>query len=188
MTVRVNKKKLEAVKKELMGGTGTPEEEAVEETAPAFGGGYLVGLIVNPSPEELVEVQGFDADSLSLSRSYGGNVYLPLLQYCKNIDNAAGRSKAGDRFMLKRDTAPPFTEAEESMYQDAHIIGQQLLDKGAVGPIVFVRVQVIGHSGPEVLKNHYIPSCGIANGPNEILAAFKLYMSKPQRWIFQEIV
>ena len=186
----VSKRKLAEARDLLMGVDSKPDEP--EKEGPAFGGGYLVGLIVNPSPEELKDAAGFDGDDFSCARSYGGCSYLPLIQYCKekiksksHVERVLATSHINDRFMLKRNTTATFTEAEEAMYREAHIVGQQVLDKGAVGPIVFIKVQVIGHSGPEILKNHYIPSCGINSTADGVLASFKQFMSQPQRWVLE---
>lgn len=199
----VTKERLEAAKQKLIaleegGKIQTPpddiaEEPEVEDPIP-FGGGYLIGLMVNPSSLELQQLQGYDRHGLSFSRSYGGSSYLPLFEHCKALirSDSPAKRKAGedhlnDRFMIIRDTSPPLTAAEQAMYNAAQDVGQQLLDKGAIAPLVFTKVEVLGHFGPEILKNHYIPSCGIDASEETIIEAFTAFMDNPDRWTLEII-
>jgi hypothetical protein len=197
----VTKERLEAAKQKLIdleSNMDAPEEVAADNTAevepPPFGGGHLVGLMINPSSIELQNLVGFDKYGFSFSRSYGGSLYLPLVEHCITLQQSSsqvlkqeGDKHINDRFMLIRDTSPPLTDAEQAMYNAAQDVGQQLLDKGALPPLVFPKVEVMGHFGPEILKNHYIPSCGIEGGEDTIIEAFTAYMSKLDRWIWETV-
>lgn len=167
----------------------TPSEGTAPE-APPFGGGELVGLIINPSPKEIQALTGYDEDGFSNSRSYGCSLYLPLQKYCSRlvestdaVDRMVGRACMGDKFMVKRRTTAPFTEAEEAVYREAHKVGEGLLERGAVGPIVFPQVSVMGHLGFDTLPGHYIPSCGFRR--DNVLKEFKTFMENPERWLYR---
>ena len=159
-----------------------------EEPEQPFGGGELLGLIVNPTAKEVSEAQGFDKYGLSHGRSYGCSQYLPLVQHCNmlissedRIDRMIGYKRLGDRFMIKRSTGAPFSPAEEAIYRKGHEVGQNLLDKGALYPLTFPSIAVMGHTGFETLPAHWIPSTGFANA--EILPAFLDYMEDLSRWL-----
>jgi hypothetical protein len=203
MSRPVTNKRIEAAKKELIEiENAKTEEVALEQPStvepPPFGGGHLIGLMVNPSSIELQQLQGFDEYGLSMSRSYGGSLYLPLVEHCKALIEsdspamkAAGTLHINDRFMIRRKNSQLWTEAEQAMYDATQAVGQQLLDKGAIGPLVFPRVEIMGHFGPEILPSHYIPSCGIYeeqgmdNDDGIILRNFIAFMAKPDRWTLE---
>lgn len=159
-----------------------------EEPEQPFGGGELVGLIINPTAKEVQALVGYDEYGLSHSRSYGCSTYLPLVRHCSQltesdnpIDRMVGYKRLGDRFMLKRPTGAPFSLAEDAIYKEAHKVGQNLLDRGALYPLSFPSISVMGHMGHEPLAGHWVPSCGFAD--TEILPAFLDYMEDISRWL-----
>lgn len=166
------------------------KEPQNQDEGPPFGGGTLVGLIINPSPETVQKAQGYDEFGFSHSRSYGGSIYKPLQDYCSKllesdseVDRRIGREHLGDRFMVKRPNEPAYSEAEEAMYAQAHKAGVALFESGAVGPIVFPQVSVLTHAGMRPHPGHYIPSCG--EEEELILDEFIDYMEVPERWLYR---
>ena len=92
-----------------------------------------------------------------------------------------GYKRLGDRFMIKRSGSAPFSPAEEAIYKEGHKIGQNLLDKGALYPLTFPVIAVMGHTGFEPLPGHWIPSCGFAD--TKILPEFLDYMEDLSNWL-----
>lgn len=169
-----------------------PEDK--QETPPdkeiPFGGGQLLGLIINPTPPEVQALQGYADCGFALSRSYGCSQYLPLVQYCSRlirsddaVDRMVGYKHLGDRFMVRHPMSAPFSEAEEAIYQEANKVGQHLLERGAMYPLTFPSISVLGHNGLEPLAGHWVPSCGYLH--DEVLSAFTEYMKEPANWLKQ---
>jgi len=175
------------IKQELQAPPEVKSEEPVADPPP-FGGGTLLGLVINPTSAEVQALTGYDESGFSNSRTYGGSLYLPLQQHCSRlvestdpVDRMVGYKHLSDRFMIKRAATAPFSEAETNMYNAAQQIGQDLLDKGAIPPLVFPRVSVFGHRGMEMLDGYWIPSCGYRL--EDVVEVFQSFMAKPENWI-----
>jgi hypothetical protein len=166
-----------------------PEPEEVEEKEDIpFGGGELVGLIVNPTSKEIQALQGYDDLGFSHSRSYGCSQYLPLVQWCSKltestdpVDRMIGWKHLGDRFMVRRPTGAIFNPAEKAIFDEAQKVGQHLLKRGALYPLSFPAITVIGATGPTTLPGHWVPSCGFREGI--ILQSFIDFMDTPENWL-----
>ncbi len=187
----MDKQKQQVLKNELKKAV---EPQAAQEKAPEQPGEVpkqeqprILSVVFDPTPAHVQKLQGEDKYRFSNSRWYGCSMYYPLAEYCSRlmesddpVDRMTGAYHLEDRFLVDRETYP-LSDNEKAIERAAHNTAQTLFENGALPPLVMVPIKFNSLKGVDVLKHHYVPSCGF--NTKNIIPAFVRYMSDPEQWM-----
>ena len=157
------------------------EEQPLQEDVAPFGGGTLLGIIVDPSTSEAREATGVDPFEFSNSRTFGCSSYQPWSEFCKGLtqdENAVTRmvgwEHINDRFLVERPVEISWSDSEFNILCNTRSHADKVFREGAMRPLVFIPVGITTPVGEQPVPHHYIVSPGFTS--RDTLEIFERFM------------